>query len=211
MEQSLFESAQNIQPPTIDPNYINPDYLSGKFWTVWNFLFHNPTLENIIGIILAIFSFFFITLICYSAVRMLEIRKREDEHLQHEIHEYAHYLAEKEKAKQSAVPMGPGGARWKTVVEYVLSGNPADWRLAILECDSMLEDLVEQLGYKGDTLGEKLKTVNRDTFHSLDYAWEAHIFRNRIAHEGLQFEISNHEAKRVAALYEQVFREFDYI
>ena len=40
----------------------------------------------------------FITIIFYSFVRMLEIRRKK-KHLQHEIEEYAHHQTEKEKKK----------------------------------------------------------------------------------------------------------------
>jgi len=60
-------------------------------------------------------------------------------------------------------------------------------------------------------LGEKLKGATQDKFRNLTTAWEVHTVRNRIAHEGLAYEISQHEAKRVIALYEKIFREFGYI
>ena len=75
----------------------------------------------------------------------------------------------------------------------------------------MLDSLMTQLGFKGESLGEKLKSADRDKFRSLTSAWEVHTLRNRIAHEGLSFTISHYEAKRVIALYEQIFREFGYI
>ena len=62
-----------------------------------------------------------------------------------------------------------------------------------------------------ENLGEKLKSANQDTFRSLSAAWEVHIIRNKIAHEGQEFELSQHEAKRVITLYEQIFREFGFI
>jgi hypothetical protein len=70
---------------------------------------------------------------------------------------------------------------------------------------------MEQLGFKGDNLGEKLKGATQETFRGLTRAWEVHTIRNKIAHEGLGFEISHHEAKRVIAIYEQIFREFGFV
>ena len=75
----------------------------------------------------------------------------------------------------------------------------------------MLEDLMKQLGFKGESLGDKLKSATQDKFHSLTSAWEVHTIRNRIAHEGAAFHLSQHEAKRVIAIYESIFREYGFI
>src|SRR3989338_7210346 len=92
-----------------------------------------------------------------------------------------------------------------------LSINENDWKLAVIEADSMLFDLLTQMGFKGENMGDKLKEANQSNFRSLNLAWEVHNIRNKIAHEGSSFELSLHEAKRVIALYEQIFQEFGYI
>jgi len=140
---------------------------------------------------------------------VLEIRKKEKEHLEYEIAEYAHHQEEKAKASD-----GSGNfrnERWEHVLEYLSSSNPSDWKLAVLEADTMLEDLTDQMELSGENLGERLKVADREKFKTLDDAWEAHIIRNKIAHEGSQFDLSQHEANRVITLYENVFREFGHI
>ena len=59
--------------------------------------------------------------------------------------------------------------------------------------------------------GDKLKEANQANFRNLSSAWEVHNIRNKIAHEGSSFGLSLHEAKRVIALYEQIFQEFGFI
>ena len=65
--------------------------------------------------------------------------------------------------------------------------------------------------YHGDSIGEKLKKVEKADFKTLDEAWEAHKFRNQIAHEGSTMSVNQYEAKRVVNLYKKVFEEFYYI
>jgi len=101
--------------------------------------------------------------------------------------------------------------RWEVVRMHVASNVPSDWRMAIIEADNILDDMVKRMGYEGKDLGERLRAVEPSDFLSIHSAWEAHKVRNKIAHEGLGFEISQREAKRVIDLYEQVFREFEYI
>ncbi len=101
--------------------------------------------------------------------------------------------------------------KWKKVLEHVSSANPSDWRLAILEADILLGDLLTKLNYKGESIGEQLKSVDRLDFQTLDLAWEAHKIRNGIAHEGSDYVLSPNEAKRVIGLFQEVFTEFRYI
>ena len=75
----------------------------------------------------------------------------------------------------------------------------------------MLNELLDLKGYKGNTMADKLKQVERADFNSIDDAWEAHKIRNTIAHEGASFQINNREVRRIIGLYEKVFREFKII
>ena len=105
----------------------------------------------------------------------------------------------------------PVNKDWERVQRLFISDNPSDWKIAILEADIMLEDLVRvRMGYKGETLGECLKQIEASDFTTLQEAWEAHNFRNRIAHES-DSGISRRDINRAIGLFEKVFREFSYI
>ena len=101
--------------------------------------------------------------------------------------------------------------RWSRIQEQANSDSEQHWRLAILEADIMLNELLDLEGYKGDTMADKLKQVERADFNSIDDAWEAHKIRNTIAHEGASYQINNREARRIISLYEKIFREFKII
>ena len=129
--------------------------------------------------------------------------------MHHEIKEYKEKHAEEERIKWEKT--ASTNDRWDAVLQYLFSSDAGNWRLSVLEADSMLEGLMNQLGFKGENLGEKLKGADQDKFKNLTAAWEVHIIRNKIAHEGSEFELSHHEAKRVIAIYEQIFRDYGYI
>jgi len=101
--------------------------------------------------------------------------------------------------------------RWNKVLEQANSDSEQHWRLAILEADIMLNELLDLKGYKGDTMADKMKQVERADFNSIDDAWEAHKVRNTIAHEGASYQINNREARRIIGLYEKIFKEFKVI
>lgn len=101
--------------------------------------------------------------------------------------------------------------RWQNVLTRIESLSEGDWRLAIIEADIILEDMLTKMGYHGEGVGEKLKLAERSDFNTLDIAWEAHKVRNRIAHDGPAFHLSHDEARRVVGLFQKVFEEFYFI
>lgn len=101
--------------------------------------------------------------------------------------------------------------RWEKIIKLSESENQSDWRLAIIEADIILDELLEKLQLPGDTMGEKLKTVEKSDFNTIEYAWEAHKARNMITHEGSNFLVNPREIRRIISLYEAVFKEFDMI
>jgi hypothetical protein len=112
---------------------------------------------------------------------------------------------------ETAKPLAEKNDKWVRVIEHLNSTNPSDWRLAIIEADVMLDELLTANRYHGDSVGEKLKSVEPGDMKTLDAAWEAHKVRNRIAHSGSDFELTEREAKRVIALFESVFKEYQII
>ena len=92
-------------------------------------------------------------------------------------------------------------------MQLIESGQESDWRQAIIEADIMLDEVLDQLGYQGESVGEKLRAVNPAQFRTLNNAWEAHRVRNEIAHQGSAYQLTERLAHRTIANYEAVFRE----
>ncbi len=101
--------------------------------------------------------------------------------------------------------------RWLRVVEHLDTESQSEWRTAILEADIILDEMTVKMGYQGENLGERLRSVEKSDFLTIDKAWEAHKVRNTIAHEGSDYILSKREAKRIIELYRQVFEEFNFI
>jgi hypothetical protein len=99
-------------------------------------------------------------------------------------------------------------SRLNDVFTHIESANPNDWKLAIIEADIMLDDVLKQRGYVGNSLGERLKGISPGQLNSLDDAWEAHKIRNRVAHDGADFVLTKREAEETINRYRRVFSEF---
>ena len=160
------------------------------------------TVYDLWGILLPVSIFFMLLCtagIIYCATRILHIRRAE----------WASYRKAAHTVSAEDVPRTQ--LRWNRVLEHAASDDEHKWRLAILEADIMLNELLDLQGFKGETIAEKMKQVSRTQFNSIDDAWEAHKMRNKVAHEGIEYHIDEREKNRVINLYQRVFQEFKFI
>ena len=139
-----------------------------------------------------------------------------DDLLHHE-HHLARSLASNADLNREH-PLNPSSAsvqhkdkRWQMVTTRLNSFHEADWRLAIIESDIILSDMLSRMGYQGEHVADKLKMVEKSDFDTLDEAWEAHKVRNRIAHDGAAYHLSKQDAEKVIGLYKKVFEEFYFV
>ncbi len=154
------------------------------------------------GIFAAISIFVSLILMCilvYCVVRLLQVRKFEA----------ARFRGLSETPITRDVPKTH--VRWERIVNQINSDDEQSWRLSILEADIMLNELLDMLGYRGETLADKMRGVERTQFNSIDSAWEAHRERNKIAHESTDIKLEARDARHTISLYQRVFREFKVI
>jgi hypothetical protein len=153
--------------------------------------------------VFAAFSIFFslilISILVYCVIRLRQVRRFEQ------------LRFEAASATITAHDVPKTQLRWDRIVAEINSDNEQSWRLAILEADIMLNELLDSLGYSGETMADKMKTVDRADFNTIDLAWEAHRARNRIAHESSETGLDQREARRIVDLYQRVFREFQFV
>ena len=192
----------NVVTSQVNPSYLNIDFYYQKILDVFDW-FHATHAGSVIYTVSYILSLFGLTMIIYCMVRLIEIDKDEHTHLKHAIDEY--------QARHAMEAAGSKNERWEHIQELVSSANASDWRLAIIEADSVLEGLFDARDIPGNGIGEKLKNISPGDLGSMQAAWEAHLVRNRIAHEGKDFELNQHDARRTIQLYEVVFRELGFL
>lgn len=101
--------------------------------------------------------------------------------------------------------------RWTEVLQHVASDRPNDWKLAIIEADIMLGEGLKERGYAGMSIGEQLRSISPAQMPSLQDAWDAHRIRNRIAHEGSDFILTQSLAREAIVKYERALRELGVV
>lgn len=153
-----------------------------------------------LGIVSGTLSILMLALIIYSLVRMKELDKEESAMKKALIKKHFH-------DKQSLVK----NPKWLIVEEMIQGSTESDWKLAIIEADILLEEVMKESGFVGDTLGEMLTNATKNSFASYQNAWEAHKTRNDIAHSGASYKLTKDDAVRTINMYKMVLQEFGVI
>lgn len=144
----------------------------------------------------AVISCLFAAGVVYNISKIINLRKKE--------------LGELVKIVVEEPPQERAN-RWNKIKEFGNSDNSSDWRRAILEADSLAEEIITKIGYRGDTLGEKLSRIHPAQLQSLEELWVAHKVRNRIAHESGHFSLSKEQTDKTLKFFEKVLTELEYI
>jgi len=176
------------------------NFLGGEFWSFLWFL-------GGIGAVLAwlwsfytflayLFSLIFIVMYIYATIRLeyysglIAQRLRDEEKQWNELY------------NANLVP-----SRLDDVIKHAESDRPNDWKLAIIEADIVLDQVLKERGYGGNSLGERLRSITPNQLSSIDDAWEAHMVRNKIAHEGADFVLTKRIADSTIQQYRRVFAD----
>lgn len=108
-----------------------------------------------------------------------------------------------EAAKESSL-----GSKWGEIQNHLNSMKEAEWKFAVIEADSLVDSILKAGGYLGDTMGDRLKNIDKTQIVTLDGLWEAHKIRNRLAHD-VDYFLRYGEAKRALQLYEKTLKELN--
>jgi len=95
---------------------------------------------------------------------------------------------------------------WAKITARLETDLESEWKLAIIEADSILNDILMKMGFAGETLGERLDRLTVVTLPNLQQIREAHKIRNNIVHDP-DYRVSLDEAKMAVGIYEQALRD----
>lgn len=194
-----------LDKPVFNPTYFNIEYLFAKIVALLGpagEFITNPKMWATLGVISSLISLFAIGIIIFSLVRMREIQIHEKREIDHEIAVAALRRQEKERAENP---------RWHYIMTLIGSPNESDWRVAVIEADTMLEETLKDKGFSGTTVSELLESARASGYANIQNAWDAHIIRNQIAHQGSEFPLSQIEGRRVIKMFQNFFEELGIV
>lgn len=107
-------------------------------------------------------------------------------------------------------PKGKIRKQWDKILARVEAKDEANLKLAVIEADGLVDFLLKRIGYKGETMFERLKSIKPAQLKSLDGLWQAHKVRNRVVHEP-NFKINLNQTEEVIENFKKVLEELEAI
>jgi hypothetical protein len=98
--------------------------------------------------------------------------------------------------------------RWKSIGSRLSTGNPSQYKAAILEADALAEEMLAGIGFDGANMGERLAAVGEGQLAALDDLRFGHAMRNRIIQDPA-FALSREEAEEILGRYGRFFAELE--
>ncbi|MFC1663591.1 hypothetical protein ACFL0A_00445 [Patescibacteria group bacterium] len=95
---------------------------------------------------------------------------------------------------------------WNKILARLDTGTESEYKLSVIEADTILDDTLKRMGFAGESLGERFKKLTKATLPNLDLLEETHKIRNDIVHDP-DYRLSLEEAKRVLKIFEQALQD----
>lgn len=96
--------------------------------------------------------------------------------------------------------------QWRKISARLAEDNPDALRLAVIEADGFVDNMLKKKGYEGETFADRLSLLNQDDFKTLDLVWDAHRLRNDLVHTH-GFNLTADRARKALVNYEAFLRE----
>lgn len=96
---------------------------------------------------------------------------------------------------------------WRSVKRHFFKGDENSLKMALIEADKLLDEALKAAGFRGESLGDKLKKITEVQLPNLQEIWEAHKLRNRLVHEP-NIKLNRDLAERALSIYQQTLRDF---
>lgn len=91
---------------------------------------------------------------------------------------------------------------WKKIKDRLNTGLESEYKLAIIEADSLLNNILSKMGYSGASLGERLDKISPTVLSNIEEIRQAHQTRNNIVHDP-NYVLSLEETKNTLSIFEK--------
>lgn len=91
--------------------------------------------------------------------------------------------------------------RWKSIMKKTETGNESDYKLAVIEADDFLYQVLEERGYEGETFEELVNQAGKKALPNISDILRAHETRNLVVYNQ-DYNLSRDLAVKILADYE---------
>lgn len=91
--------------------------------------------------------------------------------------------------------------RWDKIKNRIESGSESEYKLAVIEADDFLNEIMDERGYDGEDLEEKIKESGKLLAPVFSEVMSAHEVRNSIVYNQ-DYSLDAERAKKILDIYE---------
>jgi len=99
---------------------------------------------------------------------------------------------------------------WEQIRKRVLSSAQQDWKLAVLEADKILNEILKMAGYLGTDLSKKLEILTKENLSNLDEIKKAHFLSGQIMKDP-SMELKKEDAIIALKSFKKAFIELNLL
>ena len=97
---------------------------------------------------------------------------------------------------------------WVAIRKLIESKKEQDYKLAVIQADDLLEEILKKMGYKGENTSERLEQIDSSVLPEIKELIRVHKIRNNTVYDP-DFKIDFETAKRALEVYEKSFRDLE--
>ncbi len=90
---------------------------------------------------------------------------------------------------------------WHKVQAKFGQGSIDSMKVAIIDADKLIDTMLKDAGFAGDSMAERLKQINPGSLSSYERLWRAHRLRNNLVH--------SHDFALTSGLADQAMKDFE--
>jgi hypothetical protein len=170
---------------------------------VIDYIATDPTLSKIYGVTRAIVMILDLLLVAVAIYALNKLWKYRPKFV-YDPRKWQRYVKTKKKKVDLSSPVVLSA--WSKIQSKVKENTPDSMRLAVIEADGILDEVLKRMGLGGETLADRLGNLKPGQYHSLDRVWDAHRLRNNLVHTP-DFPVSIPKAEEAIAAYESFLKE----
>lgn len=100
--------------------------------------------------------------------------------------------------------------RWQKIAKRLETGNASQYKIAILEADKFVDEILAGISHKGENMSERIEQMNPGQLENVEDLARVHRIRNEIIKDK-DFMVDEKTARETVAVYEDVLKSFEFI
>ncbi len=99
---------------------------------------------------------------------------------------------------------------WKKILKKIDTGIESEYKLAVIEADALLDDMLKFMGYTEETTEEKVERLTSIDIANINELREVRKTRNSIIQEP-DFKLTEDNVREVLKVYETSFKSLGFL